>query len=66
MKITVDTTVEKLLELHPKAAAFLQEQGILCFVCGEPAWGSTLRELIEGKGLDPDALFAKLSDFLGL
>lgn len=65
MKITVDTTVDKLLELYPKAAAFLQEQGILCFVCGEPAWG-TLRELIEGKGLDPDALFAKLSDFLGL
>lgn len=65
MKITVDITVEKLLELYPKAAAFLQEQGILCFVCGEPAWG-TLRELIKGKGLDPDALFAKLSDFLGL
>ncbi len=64
MEITVDTTVEKLLELYPRAAAFLQEQGIVCFVCGEPAWG-TLRELIEGKGLNPEVTFVKLLDFLG-
>lgn len=64
MDITLDTSVERVLEAHPKAAAFLQERGIVCFVCGEPAWG-TLRELVEGKGLDPERLLLELLGFLG-
>ena len=65
MKITKDMTLEKLLELHPEAVSFLQDKGVVCFICGEPAWGS-LEEIIGKKGLSVDEIINGLNVFLKL
>jgi len=46
--ITLDTTIEDLVELYPDAVSFLMEYGIRCLICGEPAWG-TLGEAMREK-----------------
>lgn len=65
MKITKEMTLEKLLELYPKAVSYLQDKGIVCFICGEPTWG-TLEEIIQKKGLQVDDVIDNLNIFLNL
>lgn len=65
MKITRNQTLESVLDKHPLAVSFLQEMGIVCFVCGEPTWG-TLEEIISRKGYDVDKVISDLNVFLGL
>lgn len=65
MKITKDMTLERLLELYPEAVSFLQDKGVVCFICGEPAWGS-LEEIINKKGLPVDEIINELNDYLKL
>jgi hypothetical protein len=64
--ITLQTTVEDLIDAHPEAVTYLMGKGIRCMQCGEPVWGG-IGELIHGKGLDKDdhvALFEELKAFL--
>jgi iron-sulfur cluster repair protein YtfE (RIC family) len=65
MKITKNDMLEKVLEQYPKAVSFLQDNGVVCFVCGEPSWG-TLEEIIGKKGLDVDSIINQLNLFLGI
>ncbi len=65
MEITLNVTVDALLEAYPQAAGFLAERQVVCIVCGEPYWG-TLGELMANKGIaDPEALLQELRDHLG-
>lgn len=48
--LTLDISVEELIELIPEAPAVLRRFGIICIQCGEPVWG-TLRELASEKGI---------------
>ena len=63
--ISLDDTVEDIVERHPEASAFLLKKGVVCVRCGEPAW-CPLRELIEQKNLDGEAIVAELNQHLGL
>ncbi|MBP7732538.1 MAG: DUF1858 domain-containing protein [Caldisericia bacterium] len=65
MKITKNMTLERLLELHPEAVSFLQDKSVVCFICGEPAWGS-LEDIISKKGLPVDEIINELNDHLKL
>lgn len=66
MDITLNVTVDELLEAHPKAAGFLADHHVVCIVCGEPYWG-TLGELMEHKEIEnPAALVEELKVYLGL
>ncbi len=58
--IRADDYIEDLLEKYPGINAFLREKGIVCIQCGEPVWG-TLREQVEAKGLDLEALLKELN-----
>lgn len=63
-EITLDSSVEKLVEEYPKAVGWLVERGVICVVCGEPFWG-TLGELIRQKNVpDPGSLIRELNEFL--
>lgn len=62
MTINKDIYIEDLVEQYPAAVSFLSKKGIVCMVCGEPAWG-TLAELAQEKGFD-DAEIAKIVDEL--
>ncbi len=46
---TRTTSVEELLEAHPSAAGFLVQHSVVCFVCGEPVWG-TLEDALRRSG----------------
>ncbi len=61
--VTLEDTVEDLVERYPRAIAFLMERGIRCIKCGEPAWG-TLCELIHESPQDAEKLVADLNRFL--
>ena len=64
MEITLDITVEDLVEVYPRAATFLADHHVVCIVCGEPYWG-TLQDLMTSKGIeDPDTLLQQLKDYL--
>ena len=59
--ISPEDYIEDLLERYPGINAFLRERGVVCIQCGEPVWG-TLREQVEAKGLDLDALVKDLNE----
>ena len=64
IEIDPKITVEDLVEKYPAAVKFLSRRGIVCIVCGEPAWG-TLEDIARSKGVeDIEALAKDLSDFL--
>jgi hypothetical protein len=58
--VNPETHIDDLLEAHPELNVFLSRRGIMCVQCGEVFWG-TLRELIESKGLDVDAVVAEIN-----
>ena len=62
--ITLETTVEELVERYPDAVGFLARNNVRCVRCGEPLW-CTLGELFEEDGIeDPQLLMDKLKRFL--
>jgi len=64
IKIQNDILIEDLVERYPDAIPWLSERGIVCLVCGEPAWG-TLEELARKKGIENiDELVNQLSEYL--
>ena len=65
MEITADINIEELIEVHPQAAGFLADRGLVCIRCGEPYWG-TMRELASTKGLGDrvDEMARDLADLL--
>ena len=64
MRISPDIPVEELVDRYPAAIEFLSRRGIVCIVCGEPAWG-TLEQLARRKGIeDVEKLAEELSKFL--
>jgi len=63
--VTLEETVEDIVERFPEASAFLLERGVVCIRCGEPAW-CALGELIEEKELDGKAILRDLNKHLGV
>ncbi len=64
IKIAKDMLIEELVEKYPDSIQFLTKKGIVCFVCGEPAWG-TLSELCSKKGIvNIDIVIGELEKFL--
>ncbi|HNY60637.1 MAG TPA: DUF1858 domain-containing protein [Caldisericia bacterium] len=63
MEITLDTKIEKILEIYPSSSSFFARRGLVCYVCGEAFWG-TLDELCQEKGVDPGAILTELISFL--
>lgn len=62
-RIDKNISIEELVEILPASVAFLREKGIVCILCGEPAWG-TFAELATAKGFsneDIDQLVAVLN-----
>lgn len=62
--VTLEETVEDIVERFPEASAFLLERGVICIRCGEPAW-CPLGELIEEKELDGEEIVRALNAHLG-
>ncbi len=56
-------SVESLIEHFPASTGYLTKEGVVCFLCGEPAWG-TLGEIITSKGLDVKKVIDGLKAFL--
>ncbi len=64
IEIDPKIAIEDLVEKYPAAVKFLSKRGIVCIVCGEPAWG-TLEEMAREKNVeDIEELAAELSEFL--
>ena len=62
--VTLETSVEELVEDQPAAIRFLADRHIMCVVCGEAFWGS-LGALIAQKGLEnPEQIVADLNAYL--
>lgn len=59
-KITLDTTIEDVVEWYPDAVSFLMEHGIRCLICGEPAWG-TLGDAMREKHFSQEKMDEVLS-----
>ena len=63
-QVTLDTSVEELVENNPGANRFLADRHIMCVVCGEVFWGS-LGALIAQKELaHPAQIVADLNAYL--
>jgi hypothetical protein len=58
--ITLEMTVEELVERYPDAVGFLARNNVRCLRCGEPLW-CTLKELFREEGIrNPQLLIDKL------
>jgi hypothetical protein len=63
-KISLETSIEELVELFPGAVGFLSRHGVRCIRCGEPLWCS-LGELLKEEGVEnPQAVVDGLNDYL--
>lgn len=63
-RIDKNISIEELVEILPASVAFLREKGIVCILCGEPAWG-TFAELASSKGFtneDIEQLVVELNE----
>ena len=58
--ITPDTTVEEIIEKHPKTVGVFIQFSIPCLVCGEPFWG-TIAELCRRHSADLESLLERLN-----
>lgn len=64
LEISSEISIEELVDKYPEAIEFLTRRGIVCIVCGEPAWG-TLREVAFRKGItDVEKLVDELAEFI--
>lgn len=62
--ITLETTVEELVERYPDAVGFLARNNVRCLRCGEPLW-CTLKELFREESMrNPQLLIDELKRFL--
>ena len=62
--IEPDILIEELVEEYPQLVKPLMEMGIVCLLCGEPAWG-TLKDQAEAKNItDIDGIVDKLNALL--
>ncbi len=50
-KVSLDTSVDELVEHFPEAVGFLLRNGVRCIRCGEPLWCS-LEELLKEEGIE--------------
>jgi len=55
MDISIDTTIEELLEYLPESEPYLTDLGIRCIKCGAPVW-DTLQESAERVQITEDQL----------
>lgn len=63
-KVSLDTSVEELVERFPGAVGFLLRHGIRCIRCGEPLWCS-LGELLKEEGIEnPQHLVNELNNYI--
>ena len=62
-EIDENISVEALIEQFPESAGYLTKEGVVCFVCGEPAWG-TLGEIVLSKDLNVEKIVCGLKRFL--
>jgi len=66
LKKTIDENIliEELVEEFPQLVKPLMEMGIVCLLCGEPAWG-TLKDQAEAKNIfDMKPVLDKLNAIL--
>lgn len=62
--ISLDTSIEELVERYPEAVRFLSSRGVRCIRCGEPLWCS-LGELMEEDGIkNPPGLIQELKEYI--
>lgn len=63
-KVSLETSIEELVELFPEAVGFLSRHGVRCIRCGEPLWCS-LGELLKEEGVEnPQAVVDGLNGYL--
>ena len=58
--------IEDLIREHPQSVGFMLKQGLPCYICGEPTWG-TLEEVARRSGkseAEIDALVEELTSCL--
>lgn len=62
--ISLDTSIEELVERYPEAVSFLSRRGVRCIRCGEPLW-CTLGELLHDDGIEnPQDLVQELAEHM--
>jgi len=62
--ISLDMSVEEIVERYPEAVSFLSRRGVRCIRCGEPLW-CTLGELLHDDGIeDPQGLIQELAEYM--
>jgi hypothetical protein len=48
-EIRKEISIETLITEYPASVTFMVQEGLPCFVCGEPTWG-TFEEMARRKG----------------
>ena len=61
--VSLNTTIEELIDRFPEAVTYLMDQGIRCIRCGEPMWG-TLGDAMAEKRIPADRQQELLSQLL--
>lgn len=65
MKVTLDMTIEEIVNADARAAAILEQEGMHCVSCASSS-GETLQDAAEGHGVDPVLLMRKLNLHLNM
>lgn len=64
IKVSLETSVEDLVERFPDAVGFLSRHGVRCIRCGELLW-CTLGEMLREDGIDdPQLLVDELIEYI--
>jgi hybrid cluster-associated redox disulfide protein len=62
MTITKKSVVEEVIGKYPATVDVFIRFGMLCFVCGEPAWGTVGENMERHKVKDPEKLLKALNE----
>lgn len=64
IEVSLETSLEDLVEKYPEAVGFLSRHGVRCIRCGEPLW-CTLGELLREDDIEnPQRLLDELIEYL--
>ncbi|RJP77670.1 MAG: DUF1858 domain-containing protein [Candidatus Zixiibacteriota bacterium] len=60
--ITLDISMEDLVQEFPQTVPLLVRWGVVCIQCGEPVWGTLGEAMDRSQVADKDALLRELNE----
>jgi len=62
--IKSDMEIEDIVHKYPETIGPMQEMGVQCMLCGEPAWGTLGERIVEKELPDENGILKRLNQIV--